>query len=175
MTDSNRSTEQRLSYNWPVWFAEDFNDELSQGQMVDIASDGASFTCYADKCPYIGQHVTARFSVPRYGADNSFDLENFVRSGKIFSITETAPFVRSVSLQFSEPLPFKPGEIDDTEALETEETITTDHIEQTVISAEITAAEKITAAEAMAMADIDQAPAEVEDETLESIGIEDEF
>jgi hypothetical protein len=175
MTDSNRSTEKRLSYNWPVWFAEDFNGELSQGQMVDIASDGASFTCYADKCPYVGQQVTARFSVPRYGADNSFDLENFVRSGKIFSITETAPFVRSVSLNFTEPLPFKPGEVDDTEALETEETISTEQVQQVIAHSESVSAEKIAETEAMAMADIDQTPIEVEDETLESIGIEDEL
>ena len=33
-----RRREKRLRYNWPVWFAEDFNAVLSQGQMVDVSS-----------------------------------------------------------------------------------------------------------------------------------------
>ncbi len=46
-----RRREARLQYSWPVWFAEDFDDILTQGQMVDVSSGGAAFTCYADKCP----------------------------------------------------------------------------------------------------------------------------
>lgn len=113
-----RRKEKRLSYNWPVWFAEDYNDILTQGQMVDISSESAMFTCYADGCPRHGEHITARFSVPRYGKDESFDLENFIRSGHICRVEELSQFIRRVALQFAEPLPFKPGEIADTEALE---------------------------------------------------------
>ena len=116
-------TEKRLRYSWPIWFAEDFNDTLSQGQMVDISSNGASFTCYADKCPHSGGHITARFSVPRYGENDTFDLENFVRQSSICRVDELSPFVRRVAIRFSESLSFKPGEIDDTEALAVDETI----------------------------------------------------
>ena len=50
-TDERR-TEQRLRYYWPIWFAENFDDTLSQGQMVDVSSRGAAFTCYShDGCP----------------------------------------------------------------------------------------------------------------------------
>ena len=105
-----RRTEQRLRYNWPVWFAGDFNDVLSQGQMVDISSHGAAFTCDADKCPHFGQHVTTRFSVPYYDSDDSFELANFIREGNICRIEEVSPFFRRVALQFAEPLTFKPGE-----------------------------------------------------------------
>ena len=119
-----RRAEERLRYNWPIWFAQDFNNEvLSQGQMVDISSGGASFTCYADKCPHSGQNITARFSVPRYGREDSFDLENFVRAGHICRVDQLSPFVRRVAVQFAEPLPFKPGEIDDTEALAMDDTV----------------------------------------------------
>ena len=115
MTDSGeRRIEKRLRYSWPVWFAENFNDILTQGQMIDVSSGGAAFSCYADKCPWQGQHVTARFSVPRYGSDDSFDLENFVRDGYICRIDEISPYVRRVAIQFAEPLPFKPGEDEDT-------------------------------------------------------------
>lgn len=109
--------EKRLNYNWPVWFADIHTDGLSQGQMVDICSNGAAFTCYADKCPNAGQTVTARFSVPRYNDDDSFDLANFVRQGQVARVDEVSTFVRKVAFTFAEPLPFKPGEVTDTEAL----------------------------------------------------------
>ena len=110
-----RRTERRLRYNWPVWFAEDYNDILAQGQMVDISSGGAAFTCYADNCPTAGDHITARFSVPRYEDSDAFDLESFIRDGNICRVEEVSPFIRRVAIQFAEPLPFRPGEEDKTD------------------------------------------------------------
>lgn len=109
--------ESRLRYNWPIWFAENYDDILSQGQMVDISSGGAAFTCYTDKCPHVGQEVTTRFSVPSHGVDDPFAMENFVKSGNICRIDEISPYVRRVAVQFSEPLPFKPGELSREETL----------------------------------------------------------
>lgn len=106
-----RRQEQRLRYHWPVWFAEDFNETLSQGQMVDISSGGAAFTCHADRtCPYPGQELTARFSIPRFGEDESFDMASFTRPGRVCRVDEVNSFLRRVAIQFSEPLPFHPGE-----------------------------------------------------------------
>jgi hypothetical protein len=111
-TDERR-TEQRLRYYWPIWYAENFDEALAQGQMVDISSKGAAFTCYAnDDCPYPGQHLTARFSVPQYGADDSFDMANFTRSAHVCRVQDVNNFLRRIAVQFSEPLPFKPGEQD---------------------------------------------------------------
>ena len=110
-TESERRTEQRLRYYWPVWFAEDFGDALSQGQMVDVSSRGAAFTCHAnDGCPYPGQHITARFSVPHYGPDESFDMANFTRSAHVCRVENVNSFLRRIAVQFAAPLPFKPGE-----------------------------------------------------------------
>ena len=110
-SNSERRTEQRLQYYWPIWFAENFNDILSQGQMVDICSRAAAFTCYADDgCPYPGQHITTRFSVPCYGPDESFDMADFTRSGRVFRVDTISSYLRRVAVQFAEPLPFKPGE-----------------------------------------------------------------
>jgi hypothetical protein len=109
--NDERRTEQRLRYYWPVWFAEDFNESLSQGQMVDISSRGAAFTCYTnDGCPYPGQNITTRFSVPHYGPDDSFDMENFTRSAQVCRVENVNSFSRRIAVQFAEPLPFKPGE-----------------------------------------------------------------
>jgi len=112
-TDERR-TEQRLRYYWPIWFAENFNDTLAQGQMVDVSSRGAAFTCYAnDVCPYPGQNITARFSVPHYGPDDSFDMANFTRSAHVCRVQNVNSFLRRIAVQFAEPLPFKPGEEQD--------------------------------------------------------------
>jgi len=109
--NSERRKEQRLRYHWPVWFAEDFNDALSQGQMVDISSTGAAFSCHADgTCPYPGQQLTARFSVPRFAPEDSFDMASFTRSAYTCRVDDINNFLRRVAVQFTEPLPFKPGE-----------------------------------------------------------------
>ena len=105
-----RRLEKRLSYHWPVWFAEDFNGVLSQGQMIDINSQGAAFSCYADKCPFPGQEITARFSVPHYTDPDSFEMESFVRRARINRIENSSPYIRRVAIQFAKPLPFCPGE-----------------------------------------------------------------
>jgi len=108
---AERRREQRLRYNWPIWFAEDFGEILSQGQMADISSRAAAFTCHADEnCPYPGQHITARFSVPRFGPEDSFDMANFTRTGRIYRVDNVNSFLRRVAVRFAEPLPFKPGE-----------------------------------------------------------------
>lgn len=116
-----RRQEQRLRYHWPVWFAEDFNETLSQGQMVDVSSRGAAFTCHADEhCPYQGQEVTARFSVPRFGPTDSFDMASFTRTGRICRVDNVSRFLRRIAIQFAEPLPFRPGEQANSESEEQE-------------------------------------------------------
>ena len=109
---ANQRKEKRLRYHWPVWFAENLDDELWQGQMLDISSKGAAFTCYADKCPHQGQHITTRFSIPRYTQDESFDVESYIRAGVICHVEVVSPYIRRVAFQFAEELPFSPGEQD---------------------------------------------------------------
>lgn len=110
-TTGERRIERRLCYNWPVWFAENIEGELSQGQMVDLSSRGAAFTCYADeRCPRPGQYVTARFSIPQYGPDNSFDMVDFIRAGHVCRVDGVNSALRRIAVQFTEPLPFRPGE-----------------------------------------------------------------
>ena len=91
--------------------------------MVDVSSRAAAFTCHVgDGCPNDGQYITARFSVPCYGSDGSFDMTNFTRSGYVFRIDNVNSFLRRVVVQFAEPLPFKPGE-QETDESETQQTL----------------------------------------------------
>jgi len=109
--NTERRREQRLRYHWPIWFAQDFNGILNQGQMVDISSKGAAFTCRGEsESPYPGQQLTARFSVPCFGADDSFEMANFVRTGRVCRVEDGWGTNRKIAIQFAEALPFKPGE-----------------------------------------------------------------
>jgi len=106
-----RRREQRLRYHWPVWYAEDSSERVFQGQMVDVSSEGAAFTCYSHEgYPYPSQKITARFSVPRFGSEESFDMANFTRSANICRVDDVNPFLRRIAVCFSDALPFKPGE-----------------------------------------------------------------
>ena len=108
---NERRTEKRLRYCWPIWFGNDFSGVLSQGQMVDVSSRGAAFTCYEnDMRPHLGQNITARFSIPQYGPDNPFDMADFVRNGHVCRIESTNSSLCRIAVQFAEPLPFRPGE-----------------------------------------------------------------
>lgn len=108
---NERRTEERLRYHWPIWFAEDINGELGQGQMLDVSSQAAAFTCYADyRCPHPGQFLTARFSVPKYAEDGAFDVTDFIRSGHISRVDSVNSMLSRVTMHFGAPLPFHPGE-----------------------------------------------------------------
>jgi hypothetical protein len=107
----DRRREERLRYHWPIWFAEDYAGDLTQGQMADVSSGGAAFTYYSDgPALYPGQRLTARFSVPRYGPEDSFDMVDFIRSGSICRVEAVNNMLRRVAICFAEPLPFRPGE-----------------------------------------------------------------
>jgi hypothetical protein len=79
--------------------------------MVDVCSSGAAFTYAADEsCPFQGQEITTRFSIPSFGPDNTFSMTSFTRKGLVCRVDDMNSFVRRVALEFVEPLPFKPGE-----------------------------------------------------------------
>jgi len=106
-----RRKEQRLNYHWPVWFGPSEEAGLVQGQMSDVSSEGAMFTCYGeDGCAVEEQQITASFSVPIFGPDESYTIETFSRGGKICRVEQEGRFSRRVAVKFAEPLPVKPGE-----------------------------------------------------------------
>ncbi len=104
-------TEHRLLYRWPIWFTDESTGVLKQGQMVDITSEAAAFTCYAyEICLFPSQQITTQFSVPLCGLDGSFAIRNFTRAGYTYRIDPINKVLYRVTTQFIEPLPFRPGE-----------------------------------------------------------------
>jgi hypothetical protein len=107
---NDRRLEGRLKYHWPVWYADTGNEQVVQGQMIDVSSQAAAFTCCDDFFPYEDQWVTARFSVPHYGEDQSFHMTDYIRTGHIARIERGSDHMNRVVMQFHQPLDFKPGE-----------------------------------------------------------------
>ena len=110
-TSGDRRFERRLRYNWPVWFTDEReSDRVFQGQMVDINSSAAAFTCRTHEGhPRVDQRLTARFGVPRYGEEEAFEMIDVVREGHVHRVEQPNPFVWRVVMQFHQPLPFSPG------------------------------------------------------------------
>lgn len=102
--------EHRLRYHWLMQFARSVKEQLSQGRMVDLSSQGAAFVCLANNCPNSDKLVTTRFSVPHFDSDKAFDWASFNRFGRVCRIDNINSSLRRVAIQFTRPLPFKPGE-----------------------------------------------------------------
>lgn len=79
--------------------------------MVDISSKGMALLYHADKnCPKPEQIITTNFGVPHFDSDDSFDTVFFNRIGRVCRVDNLTSKVNLIAVQFSEPLFFKPGE-----------------------------------------------------------------
>lgn len=119
MRKTNESrAEQRLRYRWPVRFTT--NPKQKQpfsGQLVDVSSRGMALLFYADRnCPHPDQLVTAGFGVPYFDSHGSFDTVFFNRDARVCRVDNLSGGVNRVAVQFAEPLFFKPGEQNVSEA-----------------------------------------------------------
>ncbi|MEJ2647157.1 MAG: PilZ domain-containing protein [Sedimentisphaerales bacterium] len=109
--NKNRRIEERLRYKWPVLFAEDFNESISEGVMVDVSSGGLAFICPLNEhCPTLGQQISMRFSIPRADEDDPSAMTSFTRSGRVLRINDVNHILRRIAIQFDEPLTLKPCE-----------------------------------------------------------------
>ena len=107
----NKRLEERLSYKWPVLFAEDFTKSIHEGVMVDVSSGGLAFLCRADEyCPEPGNQLAMRFSIPLTEEDAPSEMTSFTRTGKVLRIDCVNSSLRRVAIQFNEALTLKPFE-----------------------------------------------------------------
>ncbi|MHC4397799.1 MAG: PilZ domain-containing protein [Planctomycetota bacterium] len=108
-----RRGERRLCYDWPIWFSEGFKKTLFKGQLLDVSSGGTAFTCNSrDDSPYLGQQLTIRFRIPRFGSAAPFNVVLFTRIGHVCRLENIDSQSRRVVVEFARPLFFKPGEQD---------------------------------------------------------------
>ncbi len=119
MDDHNeRRQEKRLGYQWPVWFSEDFTETLNQGLMIDVSSGGIGFSCDLNaNCPREGQHLTVRFSIPRFEGDDPTATVSITRTGQVRRIEKTEAGLCRVGIEFDTPLGLRPAEVSSLNAL----------------------------------------------------------
>ena len=111
MSDVNkRRSEKRLSYGWPMWFCLENDKEFIQGQMVDVSSTHAAFTCNSQFSPEAKDVIVARISVPEYISEDEFESKDFTRFCTVFRADYMNPLLKLIVVKFTAPLPFKPGE-----------------------------------------------------------------
>ena len=114
---SDQRAEQRLRYRWPVRFASGDNDKITQGQIVDVSSDGMAMLCHSGKyCPRKNQLLNIDFGVPHFGLSHSLDVVFVNRTGRVCRIQKLSKIVNRIAVQFTEPLFFKPGQQDISES-----------------------------------------------------------
>lgn len=110
--NSQRRREERLDYQWPVWFSEDFTQTMAQGLMVDVASGGIAFICdRGGENLRDGQHLTIRFSIPRFEGDDPTATVSITRTGDIRRIETLKDGSRRVAIEFDTPLAVRPAEV----------------------------------------------------------------
>jgi hypothetical protein len=110
--NSQRRREERLDYQWPVWFSENFTQTMAQGLMVDVASGGIAFICdHSGADLKDGQHLTIRFSIPRFEGDDPTATVSITRTGNIRRIEDLKDGSRRVAIEFDTPLAVRPAEV----------------------------------------------------------------
>jgi hypothetical protein len=110
--NSERRREERLGYRWPVWFSEDFTQTMSQGLMVDVASGGIAFICdRSGESLHDGQHLTIRFSIPRFEGDDPTATVSITRTGNVCRIETLDDGSRRIAIEFDTPLGVRPAEL----------------------------------------------------------------
>jgi hypothetical protein len=79
--------------------------------MEDVSSGGIAFTYTGDPGPLqVGQVLTVRLSLPRFGDHDPQATIGVTRTGRIRWITATGNSAYRVGLQFDTPLSLKPAE-----------------------------------------------------------------
>ena len=105
-----KRSEKRLSYGWSMSFCRENDKEFTQGQMVDISSTHAAFTCNENFNPTSKDVIVVRISVPKYTSKDKFEAKDFTRFCTVFRVDQMSPLLKLVVVKFTAPLPFKPGE-----------------------------------------------------------------
>jgi hypothetical protein len=107
-----RRQDERVDYRWPVWFSEDFTQSMTQGLLVDVSSGGVAFHCGREsQCPRSGQHLTVRFSIPRFESHDPTATVSVTRTGEVLRVDETRQGLRRIAVEFDLPLAVRPAEL----------------------------------------------------------------
>ena len=107
---NEKRLEKRLSYGWPMQFCRENDKDFIQGQMVNISSNYAAFTCDPRFNPDSKDVLVVQISVPKFTSKDNYEEKKFVRFCRIFLLGKMDLSLNLIVVKFTVPLPFKPGE-----------------------------------------------------------------
>ena len=110
MPQSERRSEERLRYFWPIWYSADGSLDIQQGRMVDLCSRGVSFLVPFGAEPKAGDEIWLRSSYPLVEGE-SFGMASFTTSGRVLRSGVAEGMRRRLAVQFAEPLEHRPAEV----------------------------------------------------------------
>ena len=114
---NEQRAERRLQYRWPIRFAGELRQKPLIGQIVDVTSRGLAFLYHpGERCPQPDQLITTSFGVPHFNSQGSFDTVIANRVGRVCRVDSLSDKVNRVAIEFTEPLFFRPGEQDISDA-----------------------------------------------------------
>ena len=99
----DRRSEDRIRFNWPVWFGYEDNGEFFQGQIVDLNRQGLSFTVDSSHCPRTGSHIVARFSYP-LTKGGGFQMGRFFQWAQVIRVDHLTNQAPRVALRLNRPM-----------------------------------------------------------------------
>jgi len=109
----DQEDEKKLKYQWPVWFAEEPENSFFQGQMVDVSSEEATFICRCDEIRSQEKgNLVIQLSVPTPEKNGYLKMTTLMRTAQVKQVKELNSYLCRITISFTEPLPFKPGEQD---------------------------------------------------------------
>jgi len=107
-----RRKEPRLHCDWVIWFAEDFNMKPYHGMIHDINTTGVAFVCYVGKnFIFEDQPIVTCFDIPSLSPGNPH--RKIARTGVIRRVDELDNLLSKIHVEFYEPLPFEPVELEE--------------------------------------------------------------
>lgn len=108
---SNRRSEDRLTYLWPMWFSEDFSQQMSPGLMLDISTGGITFSYSpTEGRPREGQAVSVSLSVPRLDDDDPASTVTITATGRVSRVETLTDGRAQAAVCFDTPLDIGPVE-----------------------------------------------------------------
>ena len=111
MSDFNeRRPEKRLAYGWPMSFCRENDKDFIQGQMVNISSNHAAFTCDPRFNPDSKDVLVVQISMPKFTSKDKFEKRDYTRFCTIFRVDQMDPLLKLIVVKFTAPLAFRPGE-----------------------------------------------------------------
>ncbi|MHA2033387.1 MAG: hypothetical protein ACW99Q_28785 [Candidatus Kariarchaeaceae archaeon] len=91
-------------------FCRENDKDFIQGQMINISSTHAAFTCDPRFNPDPKDVLVVQINVPKFISKDNYEKRDYTRFCTIFRLGKMDLSLNLIVVKFTAPLPFRPGE-----------------------------------------------------------------